>query len=88
MQRDENEQLQHEEIEMKRTSLRVDGITCSGCAVDVETVLKNTDGISGAEASYATGAVNIDYHPEEIDEKQVLELIKKLGLKIISGGDM
>ncbi len=67
---------------MKRLSFRVDGITCSGCAVDVETVLKNTDGIYGAEASYSNGSVNIDYHQEEIDESQVRELIKKLGLKI------
>ncbi len=65
-------------------NLKVDGITCSGCAVDIESVLKNTDGISGAEASYATGAIHIDYHPEEIDEKQVLDLIKRLGLKKIS----
>ena len=82
MRGDEDEQLLCEKNEMKRLSLMVGGITCSGCAVDVETVLKNTDGISGAEVSYATGAVNIDYHPEEISESKVLELIKKLGLKI------
>ncbi len=67
---------------MKRMSLKVDGITCSGCAIDVESVLKNTDGIIGAEASYAEGTVNVDYHADEIDEKQVIGLIKKLGLKI------
>ncbi|MGE5172708.1 MAG: heavy-metal-associated domain-containing protein [Betaproteobacteria bacterium] len=63
-------------------NLKVDGITCSGCAVDVESALKNMDGIIGAEASYAKGTVNVDYHPDEIDEKQVIGLIKKLGLTI------
>jgi len=67
---------------MKRLSFKVDGITCSGCAVDVETVLKNTDGIYGAEASYSTGSVIVDYHQDEINESQVRERIKKLGLKI------
>ncbi len=67
---------------MKRLNLKVDGITCSGCAVDVESVLKNADGISGAEASYTDGTVSVDYHPDEINEKQVLDLVKKLGLKI------
>ncbi len=67
---------------MKRLSLKVEGITCSGCAVDVESILKNADGISDAEASYAAGTVNIDYHPDEINEKQVLDLVKKLGLKV------
>jgi len=67
---------------MKRLSFTVHGITCSGCAVDIETVLKNTDGIYGAEASYSTGSLNVDYEHEEISESQVHDLIKKLGLKI------
>ncbi len=67
---------------MKRMSLKVDGITCSGCAIDVESVLKNTDGILDAEVRFADGAINISYHPEGIGEKQVVELIKKLGLQI------
>lgn len=66
---------------MKRITLKVEGITCSGCAIDIESVLKNAEGIVHAEASYATGDVNVDYHPDEIGEKQVLDLVKKLGLK-------
>jgi Cu+-exporting ATPase len=80
--RDEDQQLQHQESEMKQLDIRVDGITCSGCACDVETVLKNADGISRAEASYADGTVHVEYDPEEIGEKQILDMIKKLGLKI------
>ncbi len=69
---------------MRRLNLKVDGITCSGCAVDVVSVLKNSDGILDAEASYATGDVAVDYDPRELDEKQVLAIVKKLGLKRIS----
>ncbi len=64
---------------MKKMSLRVDGITCAGCAVDGETVLRNTDGILDAAVRYADGTVTVDYHPEEIDERQVVGLVKKLG---------
>jgi hypothetical protein len=42
------------------------------------------DGIVKGEASYASGDINIEYHPEEIGEKQVLDLVKNLGLKKIS----
>jgi copper chaperone CopZ len=69
---------------MKRLNLKVEGITCSGCAVDVASALKNEDGIVDAEASYATGNMHVDYDPRELDEKQVFDLIKKLGLKKIS----
>jgi copper chaperone CopZ len=67
---------------MRQLDLRVDGLTCSGCACDVETVLKNVDGISRAKVSYADGTVHVEYRPEEIGEKQVRDMITKLGLKI------
>jgi Cu+-exporting ATPase len=84
MRRNAHGKLQHEENDVKRIKMKVEGITCSGCAVDVSTVLKNTDGILDADASYSTGDVNIDFDPRELNEKQVLDLIKKLGLKKIS----
>ncbi len=49
-----------------------------------ESVLKSRDGIPGAEVSYPAGTVIIDYHPGEIDESQVIGLVKKLGLRITS----
>ncbi len=67
---------------MRQLDLRVDGIICSGCACDIETVLENVDGIASAKASYADGTVHVEYRPEEIEEKQVRDTIKKLGLKI------
>lgn len=68
---------------MKRMKLRVEGVTCAGCATDAESVLKNADGILGAEVSYAAGTITIDYHPSEIDAQQVIGLVKKLGWKIL-----
>ncbi len=68
---------------MKKLNLRVDGITCPGCASDAESVLKNSDGILGAEVNYASGTVTIDYRSGEIDENQVVGLVTRLGLKIL-----
>lgn len=67
---------------MKRLRLRVDGITCAGCALDGESVLKNQDGIAGAEISYAAGTATIDYQPGEIDEQQIVSLVQRLGWRI------
>ncbi len=69
---------------MKKLKVKVQGITCSGCAVDVATALKNKDGIMDAAADYLTGNVDVDYDPGELNEQQVLDLIHKLGLKKLS----
>ena len=67
---------------MTKLVLRVDGISCSGCAVDAESALKTTDGILDAKVSYSEGTVHLEYRPEDIDEHQVLGLVKKLGLQV------
>lgn len=65
----------------KKMNVHAEGISCSGCAVDVETILRNTDGILKAGVSYPTGMINIEYNPKETGEDQIASLLKKLGLK-------
>ena len=40
-------------------NLKVDGMTCAHCARAVEKALKGVDGVSAAEADYASGSVTI-----------------------------
>jgi Cu+-exporting ATPase len=67
--------------------LQLEGIVCTGCAQDMETILNNTDGILKASVSFADGTVSIQYDPEVIDKKQVFYTVRKLGFKtkIIEG---
>ena len=66
----------------------VEGIICTGCAMDMETVILNTDGIEEASVNYADGTFTIKYDTDEIDAQDVFEKVKKLGFKtkILSGG--
>jgi len=58
---------------VKQISLEAEGISCTGCATDMETVLCNTDGILKAEVSYSTGIINIEYESDEINAGQILD---------------
>lgn len=62
--------------------LQVDGIVCTGCAVDMETVLHGTDGIREVAVSYADGTVAIVYDPAEIDRETIIAKINGFGMKI------
>jgi len=64
-----------------KLSLQVEGISCTGCAMDMETVLHNTNGILKAAVNYMTGIINIEYDPDEIDREQILAIVRKWGLK-------
>jgi len=65
----------------KQISLQAEGISCTGCAMDLETVLRNIDGILNATVSYAEEIINIKYNPDEIAAEHILALIKKIGFK-------
>ncbi len=67
---------------MIRKTFKVTGITCTGCATDIETVLRNTDGVINASVNYLTCEVAVEYGPEEINEQQVVRVLKKLRLRV------
>lgn len=66
----------------KQINLRVKEFSCTGCVTDIETILNNTIGILKAKADYATGIINIEYEPAEIEENKILSIFNKLGLQI------
>jgi len=69
-------------MENAKLSLQVEGISCTGCAMDIETVLSNRDGILKVTVGYATETIDVEYNPAEIDSDRILSAIKKIGLKI------
>ena len=70
-----------DENAVKKIHLKAEGITCSGCAVDMETVLRNADGIMDAKVDYASGLININFDPRELRVDQVVSMVEKLGVK-------
>ncbi len=71
---------------LKEMKLQAQGITCSGCAEDMEKILRSIRGIAEANVSSADEIIHIQYNPDIIDRKQVFLAARKLGfgLKIIS----
>lgn len=68
-------------MENTKLSLQVEGISCTGCAMDMETVLRNTSGILKAAVNYMTGIINIEYDSDELDGEQIFAFIRKMGFK-------
>jgi len=66
---------------LKRIRLQVDGITCAGCAEDMEKILLEKDGISEASVNYAKGIINIEYDPQILNEKDIFITVRRLGFK-------
>jgi copper chaperone CopZ len=63
----------------KQTTLKVTGMHCSGCAANVERVLKRVKGVSSASVNLSAGQATIDYDPAVTNEKDFTTAVTKAG---------
>ena len=70
-------------MEEKLTKIKflIEGITCTGCAMDMENIMLDMDGVEEASVNYADGEFVIEYNPGEIEENNIIKKVKKLGFK-------
>ncbi|MFO0937644.1 MAG: heavy metal translocating P-type ATPase [Gemmataceae bacterium] len=73
---------------LKRVDLPVIGMHCAACAVRIENVLKNTDGVANAAVNYATGRATVEYDARSTPVESLREAIRDAGYDaVIPGAD-
>ena len=68
-----------DEFDGEDAFLAVDGMHCATCEAFLETRATATDGINGAEASYATDTLRLVYDPESLEAETLPELVSGYG---------
>lgn len=63
---------------IKEIKLKVGDISCTGCAEDMEIVLKNQAGIIEANVNYADDIIDIKYDPDVIERQAVIQAAKNI----------
>jgi len=72
---------QIKEEKMAEITFLVEGIVCTGCAMDMESILRDMDGVQEALVNFREGLFSITYNPEEIEAKTIVKKVKNLGFK-------
>lgn len=62
--------------------IKINGMHCTSCSLNVESALEELTGVVEAKASYAKGEVVVDY-TNEIDLEKVYSTIDALGYKAV-----
>jgi P-type Cu+ transporter len=63
----------------QRATLKITGMSCSGCAANVEKALKGATGVSAAKVDLKAGKVVVEYDPDKTSEKDLANAVKKAG---------
>lgn len=66
----------------KQAVLKIDGMTCGGCALSVRTVVKRIDGALDVEVDWKKGRAVVSFDPEKVSAAEIAATIEEeLGYK-------
>ena len=63
----------------KKTTLKVTGMSCSGCAANVEKALRGVAGVAAADVDLKGGKATVEYDPARANEKDLAKAVKDAG---------
>lgn len=69
----------------EQVTLKVIGMTCGGCAGNVEKALKNVSGVSKAVVDLKAGHAVIEYDPLKVTDTDLVRAVKSVGFGVKSG---
>jgi len=62
-------------------ALKVEGMTCAGCATGLQASLNRLDGVARAIVDYSEGTAVVEFLPDRISETRILASVEKAGFK-------
>lgn len=63
----------------KKIVLKIVGMHCTSCAMNIDGELEDTEGIQQASTHYAKQQTEVEFDPEKISIKQIITIIKRVG---------
>lgn len=67
----------------KKLELKIDGMHCSSCSLNIDGELEDLDGVISADTSYAKGTTVVEFDESEVDSSKIIDAINHLGYKVV-----
>lgn len=64
-----------------KKKLKIEGMHCTSCAMNVDFDLEDLEGIKSAKTSYAKGECEIEFDEEKLTEEIIVKTIQKTGYR-------
>ncbi len=68
---------------MKSVTLKVEGMSCNGCAERVRSTVAAQPGVQNALVSFDEGQARVLYDPQAVDETRLVDAVQKLGFRVV-----
>ena len=68
--------------ELKKETIKVEGMSCAACVASVERALNNLEGIKEAKVSLTAGNASVEYNPAKVKVSDIERVITDVGYKV------
>jgi len=65
-----------------KLKLKVEGMTCSSCARNIETAVSQLEGVKKASVNFSTETLLLEIDPESVTMNEIREAVESIGYKI------
>ena len=66
---------------MEKIDLNIEGMHCGSCAVGIQMLVSQMDGVQSAEVSYDNKKGTFEFDPAKVSKDAILKSIAELGYK-------
>ncbi len=66
----------------RKLTLKISGMHCVSCGMNIDGELEDMDGIVSASTSYAKSVCTVSFDSKKMSQKQIVSSIQKLGYKV------
>ena len=64
---------------MAKKKLKIEGMHCTSCALNIDFDLEDLEGIKSSKTSYAAQITEIEFDQSKLSDRVILDTIKKTG---------
>src|SRR4030043_818560 len=68
---------------MTKQGLKITGMHCASCAVNIESLLKKQTGVTSVSVNYADSTAHLEYNSGQITLSAIFRAIEKLGYSAV-----
>ena len=68
---------------MIKKKLKIEGMHCSSCAMNIDFDLEDLDGVKSVKTSYARQVCEVEFDEKKISNQAIIQTIKKTGYTVI-----
>lgn len=69
---------------MTRKRFQIRGMHCAGCAMLIEGVLEDMQGVKSANTSYVRQIVDVEYDEVKVSEEAILRAVQEAGYSAVA----